>query len=63
MFRPGVVNQNSPHRFGRRCEEMTTPIPGPWVIAADQSQVRLVNKGGRLERVVGRFLGHAGRRQ
>ncbi len=50
-FVPGAVDQNPPHGFGRRREEMAATIPTLSVVRADQPQVRLVNQRRGLQRL------------
>ena len=52
---PGVLNQDSPHGFGRSSEEMSASVPGPVGIDADQPQVRLVHQRRGLERLSGQL--------
>ena len=51
MFRLGVINQNSPHGFGRRTKEMPAAVPVPGLIHVDQSQIRLVDQRRGLQRL------------
>src|SRR5665213_2541368 len=53
-----MVNENSPHRLGGRREEVSAILPAR-IIFANQAKIRLVHQGGRLQRMSGRFSGHA----
>jgi hypothetical protein len=47
---PGVIDQNAPHHPGRDAEEMRTMLPIDGALF-DEAEVRLVDQGGRLQRV------------
>ena len=53
-----MVDQDSPHRLGRRREEMS-PIRECTTVC--QTQIGFVNQGRRIERVRGVLLAHANR--
>jgi hypothetical protein len=46
------------HGLGRCGEEMATTVPFPGRIAVHETQVRLMDQGGGLEGLAGRFMGH-----
>lgn len=52
------VNENTPHRLGRRSEEMPAPVPGLTRMTADQPQVGLVNQGSGIEGLPCSFAGN-----
>ena len=62
-FRPalaaGGFDQDAAHRLGGGGEEVPTAVPAMVVGSSDQPKVRLMNQGGGLEGVFGRFAGHA----
>ena len=58
---PGVFDQDATHRLGRRAEEMRAILKGRGISAA-QPHPGLVDEGGGLERMAGRFVGHLPRR-
>ena len=53
---PGALDQDPPHRLGRRGEEVATAVPAG-ILGTDQPQVSLMHQGRRLERLPGRFPG------
>ncbi len=53
------VDQNAPHRFRRRREEMPSAVPTNFVGGAEQPEIRLVNEGRGLKRLIGRLGGHS----
>ena len=59
---PGVFDQNAAHRLGRRAEEVGAILKGRGISSA-QPHPGLVDEGGGLERMAGRFVGHFPRRQ
>ena len=46
LFAARPVNQNAPHRLGRRREEVPAPVE---FLIADQSEIGFVNQCGRLQ--------------
>ena len=52
----GVLDQDPPHGFGRRGEEVPASIPGTLGVAADQAEICLMHQGGRLESLPGRLV-------
>jgi hypothetical protein len=61
-FAAGAINENAAHRLGGGAEEMRAILKGRGITAA-QPQPGLVDEGGGLERMAGRFVGHLLRRQ
>jgi hypothetical protein len=53
-FASGVVDEQSPHGFSGRSEEMAAIAPVSPLVC-DQPDIRLVIKGGRLKRLTGRL--------
>jgi hypothetical protein len=47
----GVINEDSPHCFCRRAEEVRAVVESRFAIPASQSQPRLMHQCGRLERL------------
>ena len=62
VFAPGVVNEDAPHRLGRRSEEMGG-VSEFRVLLADQPQSGLVDQRGGLKGLAGGFVRHPGSRQ
>ena len=58
-----IVNQDAAHGLGRRGEEMPSTVPVLDVLRTEQTKVRLMNQGRRLECLARIFLGQPGRRQ
>ena len=52
---PGLLDQDSPHRFGGGGEEMAAAVPvlASIVITADQPQICLMHQRRRLQRLAG----------
>jgi hypothetical protein len=59
----GVLDQNPPHCFRRRGEEMPSVVPLWSLLDADQPQIGLMHQGGRLQSLAGVLAGHTDRRQ
>jgi len=57
---PGVVDQDSPHRFSSGSEEVTVTLE---MLIPDQTQIRLVDQGCGIERVTWLLRGHLRSRQ
>src|SRR5262249_43518817 len=53
----GAFDEDAAHGLGGRGEEVASAVPGAARVRVDQPQVRLVNQGGRLQRLAGRFVG------
>ena len=62
LFAASSVNQNAPHRFSSRTEEMRSAIP-LLILVSSQAQPRFVNERGWLQSVAGSFIRHLRRRQ
>src|SRR5262249_26239578 len=56
-FAPRVLDQNSPHRFGRCAKEMRAILPGPLAIA-NKPQPGFMHKCSSLQGLPGGFLSH-----
>jgi hypothetical protein len=56
---PRAIDQDVPHRFGSSGEKVTAIVPG-MISIANHLQIRLVNQGRRLQRLVRRLQGHFG---
>jgi hypothetical protein len=56
-----MVHQDSAHHLGRQGEEVRSILP-IGVTLVDESEVRLVDQGGRLQNVPGPFVSKSGRR-
>src|SRR4051794_7275756 len=52
----GVLDQDAPHGLGRGGEEVAAAVPAG-VLVSDESEVGLVDQGGRLERLAGLLVG------
>lgn len=50
------LDQNPSHRLGSGGEEVATTVPLLRVSRPDEPQVRLVDQGGRVERLTGLFV-------
>ena len=48
LFSPGRLDQNPPHRFGRRGKEMTAVIPPCMIGGSHKPKIRFVNQGRGL---------------
>jgi hypothetical protein len=59
LLRRAGLDEDAAHRLGSGGEEVPAIVPAVVVHKADDSQVRLVNKGGGVEGVIGCFGGHA----
>ena len=53
----GVLNQDAPHRFGGRGEEVPSVIPVA-DLTSTRRKIGLVNQRGGLKRLIGLLLGH-----
>ena len=51
-------DQNPPHRLGRSGKEVSPAVPVLSLLDVHQTQIRLVDQTGRLQRVVCRFISH-----
>jgi hypothetical protein len=58
----GRVDEDPPHSLGGGGEEVAAGVPPAAVRRADQPQVRLVDQGGGIQRVIRDPGGHAGGR-
>ena len=56
LLSPSLLDQNSPHCFGRRPKEVTSPIPLLRLLHIDQSHISFVNQHRRLQRLPRLFL-------
>ena len=56
LLAAGVLDQDPPHGLGRGGEEVAAALPALDPFRVDQSQVRLVNQGRRLESLPGCLL-------
>jgi hypothetical protein len=64
LLAPGILNENTPHRLGRRSEEVSAAIPVlVGAIVPRQAQISLVNQRRRLKRLSWRLVGEPLRRQ
>lgn len=55
LLAPGIVNKDTPHRFGSGREEVRAILPGRLAIAPE-AKPGFVNQRGGLERLAGRFV-------
>ena len=56
---PGAIDQNPPHRLSRRGDEMAVAIPAAiGAVGHPESDLGLVDKRRRAERVIAPFLDH-----
>ena len=53
----GPLDEDASHRLGGGGEEMAEAVPAPGLVRIHEPQVRLVDQGGRLERLAGLLLG------
>src|SRR5262249_48110865 len=56
---PGVVDEDAAHGLGGGGEEVAAAVPVLGLLAADQSEVGIVDEGGRLEGLPGPLLGQS----
>jgi hypothetical protein len=59
----GMIDENSPHGFGRGGEEVSAVLPTPAIGGPDEPQVSLVNQSSCIERVFRRLGRHSGCRK
>jgi hypothetical protein len=57
LLPPGILDQDAAHGLGRGGEEMAATVPWLVCVAPDQPQIRLVDQGGRLQRLPRLFVG------
>jgi hypothetical protein len=58
LLPPGYLDPDAAHGLGG--EEVVPAVPVPGLVPADESDVRLVDEGGRLQSLAGLLLGQAG---
>src|SRR6185295_18998455 len=58
-FAAGALDEDAAHGLGGRAEEVTAAVPGLVPVLSDESQVRLVDQGRGLQRVVRGLGRHA----
>ena len=63
LFASGLIDENAAHGLGGGGEEVAAAVPVLRRFGAHQAQVGLVDQGGGLEGLAGRFLGHLPGRQ
>jgi hypothetical protein len=59
----GLLDQDAAHGFGGGGEEVAPAVPPVRLPAADQSEVGLVDQGGRLQGLARLLFGHPGGRE
>jgi hypothetical protein len=59
LLPPGGVHQDAARSFRPGREKVAAVLPTGFVGGADQPEVRLVNRGGGLEGVLGGLVSHA----
>ena len=58
LLTAGCVHQNAPHGFRGGSEKVPAILPAGGIDRSDQAEIRFVNEGGRIQRVIGPFVGH-----
>jgi hypothetical protein len=59
LLSASVFDDNAAHCLGGRGKEVTAMVPATFCLVTDESQVRLVHKGGRLKRLPRLFMGQS----
>jgi hypothetical protein len=57
VFAAGVVDEDAPHGLRGGGKEVSTAVSVLGLLDIDHAQVRLVDEGGRLQRLAGSLLG------
>ena len=56
----GVLDEDPAHRFGRRGKKMAATIPGLLGIGPDETNIRLMDQGGCLQRLASSLVRQPG---